>query len=288
MKTHSFSSTELKFLLFHSICFLAALFSLSKGALLLCLLFILLLGLSMPFLMLATKTSDDLSAASPVASKTETEPSLEAYTVSEPKAVEEPEAAPEAEISIEPEAAKESEAVSEINTVVSEASLILPDCQNEAPVTLNLNAFCEAMMQEFIMLYGISPAQVQILSEEKRIDFSTRGALLTLVTRNLMDNAVKYVKCDPHHVARFTLTLSKQDSSVLMVFRNNTNGVSDAEIPSLTKRNYQGSNRISGTGLGLFQTEAAIHALQGSLQIKSSPGFSTRAFSPAFSTSSFM
>ena len=269
MKSHSFSSTELKFLLYHTICFLAALFSLLSGTFLICLLFLFLSGLSLPLFMLINKSSDCLSSA--------TVSPLEAESAPEPEAVAESEAAPEPEDLPEPQAVStletvsDSEASPEISAVISESPRILPDYQKESITTLNLNAFCESIMQDFIRLYGISSGQVQILSEEKDISFSTHETLLTLVTRNLMDNAIKYVKCDTGRTARFTLTLSKQDSGVLMIFRNNTNGVPDVEIPSLTKCNYQGSNWISGTGLGLFQTDAAINALHGSLQIKSSP-----------------
>ena len=257
MKSHSFSSTELKFLLYHTICFLAALFSLLSGTFLICLLFLFLSGLSLPLFMLINKSSDCLSSA--------TVSPLEAEAAPEPEDLPEPQAVST------PETVSDSEASPEISAVISESPRILPDYQKESITTLNLNAFCESIMQDFIRLYGISSGQVQILSEEKDISFSTHETLLTLVTRNLMDNAIKYVKCDTGRTARFTLTLSKQDSGVLMIFRNNTNGVPDVEIPSLTKCNYQGSNRISGTGLGLFQTDAAINALHGSLQIKSSP-----------------
>ncbi|MBO5292151.1 MAG: ATP-binding protein [Lachnospiraceae bacterium] len=160
----------------------------------------------------------------------------------------------------------------QIKDRLPETLSVLPDCQTEEPVTLNLISFCETMVQEFIHLYGLFPSQVQILSEEKSILLSTKKTLLTLIIQNLIDNAAKYVKYDSRHAARFTLTLSKQDSAIIMIFRNNTCGVSPAEIPNLTTRNYQGSNRISGTGLGLFQAEAAVNILQGSLQIKSSPG----------------
>lgn len=287
MKSHSFSSTELKFLLYHTICFLAALFSLLSGTFLICLLFLFLSGLSLPLFMLINKPSDCLSSAtvSPLEAEAAPEPEAvaepeaapEPEAVFEPEAVAEPEAAPEPEDLPEPQAVStpetvsDSEASPEISAVISESPRILPDYQKESITALNLNAFCESIMQDFIRLYGISSGQVQILSEEKDISFSTHETLLTLVTRNLMDNAIKYVKCDTGRTARFTLTLSKQDSGVLMIFRNNTNGVPDVEIPSLTKCNYQGSNRISGTGLGLFQTDAAINALHGSLQIKSSP-----------------
>ena len=257
MKSHSFSSTELKFLLYHTICFLAALFSLLSGTFLICLLFLFLSGLSLPLFMLINKSSDCLSSA--------TVSPLEAEAAPEPEDLPEPQAVST------PETVSDSEASPEISAIISESPRILPDYQKENITTLNLNAFCESIMQDFIRLYGISSGQVQILSEEKDISFSTHETLLTLVTRNLMDNAIKYVKCDTGRTARFTLTLSKQDSGVLMIFRNNTNGVPDVEIPSLTKCNYQGSNRISGTGLGLFQTDAAINALHGSLQIKSSP-----------------
>lgn len=101
---------------------------------------------------------------------------------------------------------------------------------------------------------------------------TTYRTLLTLTLRSLMDNGVKYAKHDAAHGARLSLTLTRQDADLLIIFRNNTCGLPPSELSGLTGLNRQGSNRISGTGLGLFQADAAVTVMGGTLTCKSSPG----------------
>lgn len=312
MKSHSFTSTELKFLVFHSICFLGALLTFMFGLSLPCLFFILLMGLSLPGMMLAVNFADvqtvcedqdqneaevsreesngddtENAAAEENVLHVEEGPQEEAEpsekesqlmgeaseAESQGKEEEQEETSQAEEVSHEETLRIEEETEKEISQEEQEMPVfsILPDVQTEEEVLVDIKALCEIMIREFAVMYGIKLSQIQIICEGERLKIYIKKTLLLLILRNLMDNAAKYVKCASVSDARFVLTLFKQDSDVLMIFRNDSPGVPAEEVSKLTELNYQGANRVSGTGLGLFQAEAAVKALQGSLQIKSSP-----------------
>lgn len=275
MNTQAFSAAERHFLIGHTLCFLAALVFFLQGTFLPCLICMLLLGLSLPLFLLSDKPSalfirhttespkeeqtvkPDVSASGADASSAPCVPS-DTLCLPTTHTLHKVPALP---------------AASDLLTMalpIDDSLSVLPGSVKK-PVSLNLLSVCEEMGKDLLALYRLYPSQLQILSEEKDLILSTDQSLLTLILRNLMDNGAKYARYASAQGGRFTLTLSRQGSDVLLIFRNNTCGVQKSEIPYLTKRNQQGSNRIGGTGLGLFQAGAAVNSLQGSLQIKSSP-----------------
>ena len=57
----------------------------------------------------------------------------------------------------------------------------------------------------------------------------------------------------------------------LIVLKDNGNGLLIQDTDMLFQLNYQGSNHISGTGLGLAQAKAATKACGGDIWCKTSP-----------------
>lgn len=260
LNTHSFSAAERCFLIFHSICFVSALFFLWKGSFSSCLVSVLLLGLSLPCsLLLQSAPPSDDNRPTQEDPQTAFSAKQQPSSLSAPCSLPAQSSGPESTSSFHhPQPTKSS-------------FCVLPLPQEEA-VSLNLLSLCETIARDFIALYDLYPSQVQIMSEEETMFLTTYRTLLTLTLRSLMDNGVKYAKHDAAHGARLSLTLTRQDADLLIIFRNNTCGLPPSELSGLTGLNRQGSNRISGTGLGLFQADAAVTVMGGTLTCKSSPG----------------
>jgi len=55
------------------------------------------------------------------------------------------------------------------------------------------------------------------------------------------------------------------------VLKDNGKGLPREETPHIFELNYQGSNRISGNGLGLTQAKAIVEAYGGTIYAKSTP-----------------
>lgn len=90
---------------------------------------------------------------------------------------------------------------------------------------------------------------------------------LSLILRNCMDNAIKYLTPG----GKLVVTISEDDEDALIILKDNGNGLLIQDTDKLFHLNYQGSNHISGTGLGLAQAKAATLACGGDIWCKTSP-----------------
>ena len=58
----------------------------------------------------------------------------------------------------------------------------------------------------------------------------------------------------------------------VVVLKDNGEGLDESETEHIFELNYQGSNRISGNGLGLAQAKAVVEYYGGNIYAKSSHG----------------
>ena len=67
------------------------------------------------------------------------------------------------------------------------------------------------------------------------------------------------------------ITISNIGSDIFIVLKDNGLGLSQQETGHIFELNYQGSNRISGNGLGLTQSKAIVDYYGGTIYAKSTP-----------------
>ena len=89
---------------------------------------------------------------------------------------------------------------------------------------------------------------------------------IRIMFRNIIDNSVKYMKRE----GQLTITISSIEDMIFIVIKDNGEGLPDNEVDKIFELNYQGSNRVSGNGLGLAQTKAIVDYYQGTIYAKSS------------------
>lgn len=147
-------------------------------------------------------------------------------------------------------------------------SELLPFYSEDADQQVELLPFLNELLQEFDFALSAIAAHTIIHSPTDSITVKAPLPLLRLAFLNIMDNTLKYLPKS----GTITITLSILDAQVLLIWKDNGNGVSDSEVINLFDLNFQGSNRLQGTGLGLSQTQAAIKKIGGSIYVKSSTG----------------
>lgn len=160
---------------------------------------------------------------------------------------------------------------------------VLPE-DTSAPLTLlDLAAFSKDMLREFESLPAYGKVRGLVQCSGQSLLLPVDRALLRLLFISLLDNAYKSLAVSGRSPARLTLTLSGDEDGVLIIFRDNGRGVRQEELPRLFERNYQGENKISGSGLGLFQAKCIADRIGASLSIKSTPdsGFAVYLKLPA-------
>lgn len=112
----------------------------------------------------------------------------------------------------------------------------------------------------------------EILYDDEILLTKVNMECFSLILKNCMDNAVKHLTPG----GKLVITISEDDGDALIILKDNGNGLLIQNTDMLFHLNYQGSNHISGTGLGLAQAKAATQACGGDIWCKTSPdkGFS--------------
>lgn len=111
-------------------------------------------------------------------------------------------------------------------------------------IKLNLSTTCETLMMK------ADPDSIRILF------------------RNIIDNSIKYMGRPGHMI----ITISLLGDDIFLILKDTGMGLSEAETEHVFELNFQGSNRVSGNGLGLTQTKMIVEAFGGTIYAKSSPG----------------
>ena len=110
--------------------------------------------------------------------------------------------------------------------------------------------------------------RVQVSTGEEVILVRADENLLRVLFRNIVDNSIKYM----NRQGMLVITLSVIGDDLFVVLKDNGEGLSAEETGHIFELNYQGSNRISGNGLGLAQAKAVVEYYGGNIYAKSTPG----------------
>ena len=91
---------------------------------------------------------------------------------------------------------------------------------------------------------------------------------LIVLFRNIIDNSIKYMR----KAGSLVITISTINDDIFIVLKDTGEGLNEAETQHIFELNYQGSNRISGNGLGLAQAKAIVEYYGGTIYAKSTEG----------------
>ena len=100
------------------------------------------------------------------------------------------------------------------------------------------------------------------------VTYTGSRQLLTVMMKNIVDNAVKYMR----RAGNLHITVSNVADDIFIVCKDDGLGIGKDELPYIFDLNFQGSNRVSGNGLGLTQARDIVNAYGGTIYAKSAPG----------------
>ena len=110
--------------------------------------------------------------------------------------------------------------------------------------------------------------EIQISAPEESILVKADPSRIRIMFRNIIDNSIKYM----NRAGRLVITISNLGDDIFIVLKDNGNGLPEKETEHIFELNYQGSNRISGNGLGLTQAKAIVNSYGGTIYAKSNVG----------------
>ena len=153
-------------------------------------------------------------------------------------------------------------------TIISISS-ILPDLSaSKTASAIDIAEVAKEAANEFKKAAAEAGLSIRVASPENPLLVKADSQMLRTLFRNIIDNSIKYMK---RH-GSLVITMSNIGDELFIVLKDNGEGLAEDETKRIFELNYQGSNRISGNGLGLFQAKAIVEYYGGTIYAKSTPG----------------
>ena len=159
--------------------------------------------------------------------------------------------------------AREAEAAEE-----DDETSFLPQIRKQPAAKVNIIEVAKNAAAEMAEAAQKAGLMIRIASNKDTYLVKANPEMLRIMFRNIMDNSIKYM--NRHGV--LIVTISNIEEDLFVVLKDNGEGLAESETKHIFELNYQGSNRISGNGLGLTQAKAIINYYGGTVYAKSTPG----------------
>lgn len=139
------------------------------------------------------------------------------------------------------------------------------DMENQ---TIDIIATARDTVTELLPFAEKANLQITINAPEDSLLVKASRTRIQIMFRNIIDNSIKYM----NRAGLLVITVSSLGDDIFIVLKDNGNGLPVNETEHIFELNYQGSNRISGNGLGLTQAKAIVTYYGGTIYAKSTPG----------------
>lgn len=151
-----------------------------------------------------------------------------------------------------------------------EYEALLPpiDADENPNETIDIAQIALDTIQELTDFADAADIKIMLSAPEQNLLVRANRGRLRILFRNIIDNSIKYMQ----RCGTLIITISNIGDDIFIVLKDNGNGLSEHETKHIFELNYQGSNRISGNGLGLTQAKAIVDYYGGSIYAKSTIG----------------
>jgi len=145
---------------------------------------------------------------------------------------------------------------------------LIPKAASEAGDLIDIGELCSQTIEEFESFAERAQVTLKLNKAGNDIKVKADRERLRVMFRNIIDNSIKYM----NKSGSLVITISTIGSDIFVVLKDNGEGLDSSETEHIFELNFQGSNRISGNGLGLAQAKAIVDYYGGTIYAKSNQG----------------
>jgi signal transduction histidine kinase len=146
------------------------------------------------------------------------------------------------------------------------SALLPPEDERSSPgEAIDLIHLAEETITELQSFADAVGLTIHISAAAKPLYIKVSPLHMRILFKNIIDNSIKYM----NRSGSLIITISTVGDDLFIVLKDNGQGLSPDETPYIFELNYQGSNRISGNGLGLTQAKAIVETYGGTIYAKS-------------------
>ena len=157
---------------------------------------------------------------------------------------------------------------SKLESVDGEYEGLLPPEDNDDAANVDIIEIARQAIAELSDAARKAGLRVTISSASDKLMVHASARRLLIMFRNIIDNSIKYMQTE----GSLVITISAIEDDIFIVLKDTGKGLDESETKHIFELNYQGSNRISGNGLGLTQAKAIVEHYGGTIYARSPAG----------------
>jgi signal transduction histidine kinase len=163
----------------------------------------------------------------------------------------------------------EAEAAAQVRSNESEIyESLLPPADDDDASTVDIIEVARKAIKELEPDAQKAGLRVTISSASEKLMVHASTRRLLIMFRNIIDNSIKYMQ----QAGTLVVTISAIEDDIFIVLKDTGKGLPENETKHIFELNFQGSNRISGNGLGLTQAKAIVEHYGGTIYARSPGG----------------
>ena len=145
---------------------------------------------------------------------------------------------------------------------------ILPELDPDEDKLVKVDAveFAKRVADRYTKEAEEAGIDIYVAGEKGSIFIQASEKMLLVLFQNIIDNSIKYM----NRKGIMQITITDLDDDIIIVIKDSGRGLSENETTHIFELNFQGSNRVSGNGLGLAQVKAIVEYYGGMVYAKSS------------------
>ena len=145
---------------------------------------------------------------------------------------------------------------------------LLPPDDDDDTANVDIIEICNRAIKELEADAKRVGLRITVSSASDRLMVKASAKRLLIMFRNIIDNSIKYMQRE----GSLVVTISAIEDDIFIVLKDTGKGLPENETKHIFELNYQGSNRISGNGLGLTQAKAIVEHYGGTIYARSPQG----------------
>ncbi len=162
----------------------------------------------------------------------------------------------------------ESEEMRASISQASSLSSLIPDTDDDEKAEVDIIEVARQVADELKDAALKAKMQINISTADGSLMVKASRKRLEILFKNIIDNSIKYMNKEGNLV----ITISAINDDIFIVLKDSGEGLAEAETKRIFELNYQGSNRVSGNGLGLTQAKAIVDYYGGNIYARSGKG----------------
>lgn len=145
---------------------------------------------------------------------------------------------------------------------------LLPPDDEDPAVTVDIIDIANRAIDELSEQARSAQVMINVSSASEKLMVHAGARRLLIMFRNIIDNSIKYMQ----KAGTLVITISALEDDIFIVLKDTGKGLPENETKHIFELNFQGSNRISGNGLGLTQAKAIVEHYGGTIYARSPEG----------------